>query len=113
MGLSRRRTIAVRVAGLLTTLWVAACVAPTLPLPPPEPAPLSAPDADGMVTVGGQAQPGALVFVLNEDLQEGVITVADDVGTFETRIAARSGDTLSLWQRVGHDDGTAVALTVP
>lgn len=99
-------------------LWIVAagglgCATPTLPLPPPEPAPLTEPDPDGMVTVQGSARVGALVFVFNEDAEAGVITVTDDEGTFSTRIAATSGHTLTLWQRVGTDDGQPVSLEVP
>jgi hypothetical protein len=107
----RRGPFPVLLAGCLCL--AGACAAPTLPLPPPDPAPLTAPDADGMVTVRGRALERALVFVFNEDTEHGVITIADDMGDFETQIAAASGDTLTLWQRVGTDDGALVSQTVP
>jgi hypothetical protein len=105
-----RRPLLVLWLGLVA--WTG-CATPTLPLPPPDPAPLSAPDADGMVTVSGTARPDALVFIYNEDAEDGVITGSDEEGLFATRIAAESGHTLTFWQRVGTDDGQPVSRQVP
>lgn len=89
------------------------CAAPGLPLPPPEVEPLSAPDATGMVTVEGQATEDAMVFTYNEDLENGVITSADGTGAFLARVEGQSGDTITVWQRVGTDDSEPTSQTVP
>ncbi|MFW6051470.1 MAG: hypothetical protein ACODAU_09865 [Myxococcota bacterium] len=89
------------------------CAAPTLPLPPPQVEPLEAPDGEGLVTVRGTVHELALVMVLNEDLEEGVIATADEGGAFEVRIAAESGHTITVWQRRGTDESPPVGQTVP
>ena len=89
------------------------CAAPTLPLPPPSIAALEAPDAEGFVTVRGSARAGAYMFVLNEDTEEGVIGTAEDTGAFALRIAASTGETLTVWQMVGSQSGQLVSRVVP
>ncbi|HEY8428418.1 MAG TPA: hypothetical protein VIL20_08595 [Sandaracinaceae bacterium] len=96
----RRRLLALGLALLaaLATL-VPGCAAPTLPLPPPVALVEGPPDADGMVTVSGNARAGAFVGCLNESTEVGVIVRADvDTGDFSLRIAAEVGDGLTLWQ---------------
>lgn len=81
------------------------CAAPTLPLPPPSALVVSAPDASGMVTVTGHADPAAFVFVLNEATEYGVIVHADAAGLFSAQIPASVGDMLSVWQAIGNRYG--------
>jgi hypothetical protein len=99
---------------LLLALACSACTTtPTLPLPPPV-ASVELPDSDGFALVQGQVQELAYVSVLNEASDQGVITRADADGHFKTRIAAESGDLLTVWQDLG--DGQASEqkhLTVP
>ena len=65
-------------SGLFLALLLAgACNAtPTLPLPPPT-AKVGIPDEQGFALVEGEAQEDAYVSVLNENTNEGVITLAD------------------------------------
>ncbi|MEQ9325201.1 MAG: hypothetical protein RIF41_38905 [Polyangiaceae bacterium] len=62
------------------TLWaagLAACLSPTLPLPPPEePTSISASAEDGYWDVRGQCTPGAVVLVKN--IATGVIAGTED-----------------------------------
>jgi hypothetical protein len=87
------------------------CAAPTLPIPPPT-ALVSAPDASGMVTVSGHADPAAYVFVLNEATEAGVIVHADASGMFSARIPASLGDMITAWQMIGNEASQQVHLTV-
>jgi hypothetical protein len=99
---------------LLLALACGSCTTtPTLPLPPPV-ASVDLPDSEGFALVQGQVQALAYVSVLNENSDEGVITRSDNEGNFKTRIAAESGDLLTIWQDLG--DGVASEqkhLTVP
>ena len=78
------------------------CVSRTTPLPPPEVSSVSLPNADGIVTVTGQALEGSSVGVINNSSLEGVITTPPpDCGNtcrFEAHLPADSGDTLRVWQ---------------
>ena len=73
------------------------------------------PDASGIVTVSGNAQPGAFVGCLNERTEEGVLVRADTMtGDYVLRIPAEIDDTLTLWQFEGTDSGgMAVTVVVP
>jgi hypothetical protein len=86
---------------LLAVLACGSCnTTPTLPLPPPL-AMAGVPDDDGFATIEGDVQALAYVTVLNETSEEGVITRANHDGHFKTRIAAISGDLLTIWQDLG------------
>jgi hypothetical protein len=103
-----KRAIAPRlglaVALLLAALALGSCTTtPTLPLPPPV-ASVGVPE-DGFAQIEGQVHALAYVSVLNEQSEQGVITRADTEGNFKTRIEAKSGDLLTLWQDLG--DGEA------
>ena len=78
------------------------CVSRTTPLPPPEVTEVSAPNADGIVTVTGMALEGMSVGVINNASLEGVITTppphCGNTCRFEAHLAADTGDTLRVWQ---------------
>jgi hypothetical protein len=82
------------------------CAAPVLPLPPPAALVEAPPDADGLVTVTGQARPGAFVACLNENTEEGVLVRSDVMtGEFEARLPAESGHEIRIWQFEASDAG--------
>jgi hypothetical protein len=89
------------------------CLAPTLPIPPPSVGSLTGPDASGFVTVSGEANPDAFVFLLNEETSSGVIGHAMPSGHYDLRVMASSGDSLTLWQMVGSETGQLVTRVVP
>lgn len=100
---------------LLAAIVVAGCTSRTLPLPPPEVVEVSAPDADGLVTVRGLALEGAGIGVLNDMDGEGVIvspleTGCDSACPFEARLPAESGDPLRVWQFFETTSTTDVAV---
>jgi hypothetical protein len=91
------------IAVAATAIQLASCTARTLPLPPPDLDPLVAPNAQGLVLVTGMSQEGAAVAVLNESTGNGVIVTSpmkgcDHACRFQASIAAKSGDTLRVWQ---------------
>lgn len=93
----------------------AACNGPTLPLPPPATPMLVVDPAAGTVTlVGGvgNVAPDALVVVYNEDLELGVVVLADRQGAWTATVQAIVGHTLSVWQEVGTDRGAPIFLEV-
>lgn len=101
------------VALALVAISAAGCAAPTLPLPPPV-ALSTPPDADGIVTVDGDALEGAFVSCLNEDTERGVIVRADaTTGAFVLRLEASPGDLLTVFQAIDTDRGPAIHLVVP
>jgi hypothetical protein len=111
----RASVAAVRAVAVgLAVLALSACYSPTLPLPPPD-KPESAVSPDGTtVTVDGVGLVGAQVFVFNTDLGEGVITTVTGSGQFHAVVpvdfAKFRRNTLEIWQRIGIEDSTSIAL---
>ena len=70
---------------------------PTLPLPPPV-ASVSAPNAQGLVQVEGEANEQAYVHVFNPQLDRGRTERADQAGRFSIEIEASVGHKLVIWQ---------------
>lgn len=92
--------------GITVAVLVGGCAAPTLPLPPPAALLVSSPDpVTGLVTISGEALPGAFVSAVNLRLESGVIVRADDAGRFSLEIAAQAGDSILVWQQVDNDRG--------
>ncbi len=89
-----------------------ACAAPTLPLPPPT-ALVSTPADDGFVTVSGNARPNALIMILNESRDLGVIVSSDAAGDYTARIEASIAEIITVWQMVGTDTSQLVSREVP
>jgi hypothetical protein len=82
---------------------MASCVSRTLPLPPPEVGSVSAPNAQGLVTVKGLALEGASVGLVNDRTLHGTIVTSpkatcDSTCAFEAQLAAEPGDQLRVWQ---------------
>ena len=102
----------VHVVAASLLLALAACSAPTLPLPPPRVESVSLPDASGFVTVDGQVLENAIVLCYNDRTRSGVIVTADEAGLFSLRIQAQFGDYLTVWQEVGNDRSPPVGRTV-
>ena len=89
------------------------CAAPTLPLPPPAALALTSPDpVTGLVTVSGEALPGAFVSCVNVRLESGVIVRSDAAGVFSLQITAQTGDSLLVWQEMDSNRGPYTELCV-
>ncbi|WP_437683715.1 hypothetical protein [Sorangium sp. So ce131] len=87
----------------LSLLAGAACLSPTLPLPPPEPADTMRPsaEAEGVWQISGNCMPGARVSVFNQRTQRGVIEDdTDGNGRYHVEIEADLCDVLVVWQEL-------------
>jgi hypothetical protein len=107
-------TAARAAAASLLVVFVSACYSPTLPVPPPD-SPEAVVSADGLtVTVDGGALPGALVFVFNTDLGQGVVTTGTQYGRFHAVVPVDfyrfPRNTLEIWQRMGIDDSSSIPV---
>ena len=96
---------------VIVVFSTADCAAPTLPIPPPT-ALVSSPDPTGYVTVWGEADPTAFVFVLRENTESGVITHATPTRAYSVRIQAALNDGITVWQEVGNRASEQLHLTV-
>ncbi len=84
----------------LLILSIIACnSSPTVPVPPPESIVVYPPNEEGFAMVEGK--PAAvdmddLILVFNQKTGAGVVTGAEDDGSFSTRIEAEVGDTITV-----------------
>lgn len=94
-------------------LFVASCLAPTLPLPPPDRPDVSAPDVSGQVRLQGVAvaQAEVLAWNRNSDLIAGQVTRDD--ARYDFTIKGDAGDVIEVWYVQGTDASPSVRVTVP
>jgi hypothetical protein len=103
----------------MLALALGACLAPTLPIPPPTAPEISAPDADGLVTIKGgarSAQAASVVFGCNLTAGCKIIhgIVANGDGSWQLDpLPAQSKDLVELWQEVGNEAGERRDWPVP
>ncbi|MEO7095871.1 MAG: hypothetical protein ABI175_21605 [Polyangiales bacterium] len=129
----RRRLVsaAVRLALLvglvLGALLVNACIAPTLPVPPPLQPDVSESDTAGLVTISGakgSVASYAEVSVFNlsyaessecktaPDCTPGAFRNANADGSYLMRVKARSKDVLYLWQTTDNGQSASIEIHV-
>jgi len=79
-----------------TALWVAGCLSPTLPLPPPSDPTISSTDTAGLVRLTGTVEPESEVFAKNRttDRISGQFTKS---GVYDFTIEAQERDSIVLW----------------
>ncbi len=101
--------------GVLATVAVA-CASPTLPLPPPEAPSMTNGVTPGTVHLSGaNAEPGALVVVINDGagpVDKGVVSGVRANGTWDADILAKNGDVLTITQEFGKTVSTPLKLVV-
>ncbi len=109
-----------RRAALALTLLVVSCVAPTLPLPPPDVPQVSRGSDDDTFHLSGPhgAQPNAIVVVvnLNPAVPRGKRVggaQADQGGSWECDVFARPGDLLDVTQEIGTARSPSITVRVP
>src|SRR5438046_10603647 len=85
-------------------LCLAACLSPTLPLPPPDRPDVSAPDEDGLVRLQGVAAPKSEVIAWNHvnNLIAGQVT--GDDSRYDFTIKAQADDYIELWYIEGDQE---------
>lgn len=110
-GMRRLRSL---VAALAVSLLGASCLAPTLPLPPPEEPTYVFPDADASSwTLVGSCEPGALVLALNTVTNEGVLVQdATFSGSYTLTIDGSTCDLVELWQKVGNEESALTGVVL-
>lgn len=106
---SSRRVFCLLAAGLVAP----ACLAPTLPLPPPSRPDVEGPDARGRVTLSGTVVPGGEVLALNRrtDLVFGQLTGPS--GNYRFEIEAEVGDRIELWYVDGQRVSPSIEFVIP
>ena len=109
MALPRRRSLTLALVGLLA-LAQGGCASPTLPLPPPEPPEITG-FSDGQVTLTGTALPDAIVYLLNQNQEVGVIVRANG-GFYQVTLKANLKDVIAVWQEQGIERSPSVLVTV-
>jgi hypothetical protein len=99
------------VLGFALTFFVAGCVTPVIPLPPPAPKKLTQDLTTGEGSLEGVAsEPGTLVYVFNSSTGTGVIATADSQNRFVTqKMAMADEDHLELWgSRFSEDSPSSI-----
>lgn len=101
-----RKLVLLLVCFLFSALCFAACLSPTLPLPPPEvPDTISAPSgASTEWTMSGTCTRGAIVTVFNEQTGQGVVLEdRDQLGRYTVTLKASQCDLAWVKQDVGNE----------
>jgi hypothetical protein len=91
----------------------AACLSPTLPLPPPSKPDIDGPDSRGMVTLTGTLpHPRAFAFALPEVGQGSIFHTQDDA-KYVLVLAAQEGEEIEFWYEFGNDKSPVIVFLVP
>ena len=92
------RRLLLSVAG---ALMLGACLAPTLPLPPPSEPTVDGPDENGVTTLSGKVEGGAWVYAINRGSDQGAFEIAGDDGLYSLTLITQAGDRIQMWYTVG------------
>lgn len=99
-----------------SVLALGGCLAPTLPIPPPSQPEITAPDADGNVTLKGRpggARANAEVTVFKPETETGSVSIAEPDGSWTVVLKARAKERLWVYQTVGYERSTHIEVEVP
>ncbi len=94
-----KQILSITFMALLIISIIACNSSPTVPVPPPESIVVYPPNEEGFAMVEGKPAAvdiGDLVLVFNQNMGAGVVTGAEDDGSFSTRIEAEIGDTITV-----------------
>lgn len=80
---------------------VGACLAPTLPLPPPDQPRVEGPDENGETHLIGRVQTGAAVYALNRSTDKGTFQFTDQAGNYDLTLTTEVGDQILMWYALG------------
>ena len=108
-GLTRRRLF----AAVLVPALFSGCLAPTLPLPPPDRPQVEGPDATGNIRMTGtSSERGAVVYALNDRSGQIVGQRTNASSAYELVMAAELGDYITFWYTVGADQSPTLVFRV-
>lgn len=99
-------------------LWVAAallaggCLAPTLPLPPPDRPTVDGPDENGVTHLQGRVEGGAWVYAINRRSEMGVFKATDDSGEYQLTLITQAGDSIVLWYELGSESSDRLEFEI-
>jgi hypothetical protein len=106
--LQRRRLF----AAVLVPALLSGCLAPTLPLPPPDRPAVEGPDGTGNIRLTGTTpEYGAVVYALNDRTNQ-IVGERTTAGTYQLVMAAQVGDSITFWYTVGADQSPAIVFEV-
>jgi hypothetical protein len=94
-----------------TALLAAACLAPTLPLPPPDQPTVQGPDENGVTHLSGRVEDGAWVYAINRSSNRGTFQATTD-GQYDLTLITEIGDAISLWYEVGSETSDRLEFEV-
>jgi hypothetical protein len=107
-------------AGLLLAAWVAACAAPTLPLPPPSEPTISPQATAGTYRLSSErgAQGNAIIVIVNRnpDIPRNKRVSgaqADAEGSWDAEVVAMPGDALDITHEFGSTRSPSITVVVP
>ena len=84
-----------------TALLLGACLAPTLPLPPPDWPTVDGPDENGVTHLSGHAETGSWVYAINRSTDMGAFQATNESGNYDLTLLTKVGDGIVLWYEVG------------
>ena len=87
--------------GVATALLVGSCLAPTLPLPPPDQPTVEGPDEGGVTHLSGRVETGAWVYAINRSSDMGSFQATGDSGEYDLTLITQVGDGIVLWYEIG------------
>lgn len=99
-------------AAVLVPALLSGCLAPTLPLPPPDRPAVEGPDATGNIRLTGTTpEHSAVVYALNDRTNQ-IVGERTTLSTYELVMAARVGDSITFWYTVGADQSPTIVFRV-
>ena len=100
-------------SGCIALFFLAGCLSPAIPLPPPGAPIVSAPSDSGEVLVVGKVPSSTTAFAHNLRSGQIVGQVTDNTGRYELVLLGESNDTLSIYYEEGVDVSPSILVTVP
>ena len=95
-----------------TALLVGACLAPTLPLPPPDQPTVQGPDENGETHLVGRVQTGAAVYALNRSTDTGTFQFTDQSGNYDLILNTKVGDSILMWYSLGQQQSDQLEFEI-
>lgn len=108
-----RRTLLARVGALMIAASVPGCLAPTLPLPPPDKPDIEGPTPEGDVRLSGFVPAGSIVSVLNGRTSLVAGEATGDDGQYDFWMKAQVGDPMVLWYSRSTERSPSVKFVIP
>jgi outer membrane biogenesis lipoprotein LolB len=96
----------------VTALLVGACLAPTLPLPPPDHPTVEGPDENGETHLSGRVQTGAAVYALNRSTDSGTFQFTDQTGNYRLTLTTQVGDEILMWYSLGQQQSDQLEFEI-